>query len=106
MNNDEEENTRWDGAVLLLIAGMALAGIILWVVLSEKAAVEQHTEQQQWQQRAIKYQLEDMRSLNYFQDTVTGLCFAVTGAGNSSAIANVDCTGLEDVLVELNKEVK
>jgi hypothetical protein len=48
--------------------------------------------------------IDEMRSLQYFRDVNTGLCFARTGLGRNATMANVDCTGLEDVLTLINND--
>ena len=70
----------------------------------DTASPDEATAEVVFNERITTDRIAEMRSLQYFRDVNTGLCFARTGLGRNATMANVDCTGLEDVLTLINSD--
>jgi hypothetical protein len=88
-----------------LIVILGLLGFFgLGMYLNATASPDEAAAEVVFKERITTDRIDEMRRLQYFRDVNTGLCFARTGLGRDATMANVDCTGLEDVLTLINSD--
>jgi hypothetical protein len=88
----------------LIVVPVLIGFFGLGLYLIDTASPDEATAEVVFNERITTDRIAEMRSLQYFRDVNTGLCFARTGLGRNATMANVDCTGLEDVLTLINND--
>ena len=88
----------------LIVVPVLIVFFLLGLYLIDTASPDEAAAEVLFKERITTDGIDEMRSLQYFRDVNTGLCFARTGLGRNATMANVDCTGLEDVLTLINND--